>query len=103
MQRQRESTLHPVNLAVVVTYVGLITYVGIRFSQRVKTAKDFFLAGRSLAWWVIGLSIIGTNVDTNGYIGASGNAYSIGIAQALGETAPLIMICLLYTSDAADE
>ena len=68
MQRQRESTLHPIDLAVVVAYVGLITYVGIRFSQRVKTAKDFFLAGRSLAWWVIGLSIIGTNVDTNGYI-----------------------------------
>ena len=74
--------MHPIDLAVVVAYVALITFVGIRFAQRVKNAKDFFLAGRSLTWWVIGLSIIGTNVDTNGYIGASGNAYSIGIAQA---------------------
>ena len=100
MQRQRESTLHPVDLAVVVTYVGLITYVGIRFSQRVKTAKDFFLAGRSLAWWVIGLSIIGTNVDTNGYIGASGNAYSIGIAQAnfewIGAIPAMIIAALIF-------
>ena len=74
--------MHPIDLAVVVAYVALITFVGIRFAQRVKNAKDFFLAGRSLTWWVIGLSIIGTNVDTNGYIGASGNAYSIGIGQA---------------------
>ena len=62
--------------------VELITFVGIQFSQRVKNAKDFLLAGRSLTWWIIGLSIIGTNFDTNRYTGASGNAYSIGIAQA---------------------
>ena len=79
-EEEREYCIHWA-LAVVIAYVALITHAGIRFSQRVKTAKDFFLAGRSLAWWVIGLSIIGTNVDTNGYIGASGNAYSIVIAQ----------------------
>ena len=92
--------MHPLDLAVVVAYVALITYVGIRFSQRVKTAKDFFLAGRSLAWWVIGLSIIGTNVDTNGYIGASGNAYSIGIAQAnfewIGAIPAMIIAALIF-------
>lgn len=92
--------MHPIDLAVVIVYVGLITFVGIRFSQRVKTAKDFFLAGRSLAWWVIGLSIIGTNVDTNGYIGASGNAYTIGIAQAnfewIGAIPAMIIAALIF-------
>jgi SSS family solute:Na+ symporter len=92
--------LHPIDLAVVVAYVALITFVGIRFAQRVKTAKDFFLAGRSLTWWVIGLSIIGTNVDTNGYIGASGNAYSIGIAQAnfewIGAIPAMIIAALIF-------
>ena len=47
-----------------------------------KDSKDYFLADRWLTRWVIGLSIIGANVGTNSYIGASGNAYSIGIAQA---------------------
>ena len=92
--------MHPIDLAVVILYVGLITFVGIRFSQRVKTAEDFFLASRSLAWWVIGLSIIGTNVDTNGYIGASGNAYSIGIAQAnfewIGAIPAMIIAALIF-------
>ena len=92
--------MHPIDLGVVVAYVALITFVGIRFSQRVKTAHDFFLAGRSLTWWVIGLSIIGTNIDTNGYIGASGNAYSIGIAQAnfewIGAIPAMIIAALIF-------
>ena len=92
--------MHPIDLAVVLAYAALITFVGIRISQQIKTAKDYFLAGRSLAWWVIGLSIIGTNVDTNGYIGASGNAYSIGIAQAnfewIGAIPAMIIASLIF-------
>ena len=49
---------------------------------------------------MIGLSIIGTNVDTNGYIGASGNAYSIGIAQAnfewIGAIPAMIIAALIF-------
>ena len=63
-----------------------------------KDSKDYFLAGRSLTWWVIGLSIIGTNIGTNSYIGASGNAYSVGIAQANFEwigAIPAMIICSL--------
>ena len=63
-----------------------------------KDSKDYFLADRWLTRWVIGLSIIGTNVGTNSYIGASGNAYSIGIAQANFEwigAIPAMIICSL--------
>lgn len=92
--------MHPIDLAVVLAYAALITFVGVRISQQIKTAKDYFLAGRSLTWWVIGLSIIGTNVDTNGYIGASGNAYSIGIAQAnfewIGAIPAMIIASLIF-------
>lgn len=92
--------MHPIDLAVVMAYAALITVVGVRVSRQIKTAKDYFLAGRSLTWWVIGLSIIGTNVDTNGYIGASGNAYSIGIAQAnfewIGAIPAMIIASLVF-------
>lgn len=92
--------MHPIDLAVVLSYAALITYIGIRVSRQINTAKDYFLAGRSLTWWVIGLSIIGTNVDTNGYIGASGNAYSIGIAQAnfewIGAIPAMIIASLIF-------
>ena len=63
-----------------------------------KDSKDYFLADRWLTQWVIGLSIIGTNAGTNSYKGASGNAYSIGIAQANFEwigAIPAMIICSL--------
>ena len=75
--------MHPLDLAIIVGYLVLIVFVGLRLAKGVHDAKDFFLAGRSLAWYVIGLSIIGTNVSAEGYVGASGSAYSVGIAQAL--------------------
>ena len=49
---------------------------------------------------VIGLSIIGSNIDTNSYVGASGNAYTIGIAQAnfewIGAIPAMILASLIF-------
>ena len=63
-------------------------------------AKDYFLAGRSLAWWVIGLSIIGTNVSAEGYIGGSGSSYRLGIAQAnfewIGAIPAMVLASLIF-------
>jgi len=74
--------------------------VGVYLSRRVSDAKDYFLAGRSLAWWVIGLSIIGTNVSAEGYIGASGSSYRLGIAQAnfewIGAIPAMVIASLIF-------
>ncbi len=92
--------MHPLDLVIVVGYLAIIIYVGIRLSKRVKTDKDFFLAGRSLAFWVVGLSIIGTNIGADSYIGASGNAYRVGIAQAnfewIGAIPAMIIAALVF-------
>ena len=98
MRRAKGENFAPIDLAVVIVYVGLITFVGIRFSQRVKTAR-FFLASRSLAWWVIG-SRSWHQCRYQRYIGASGNAYSIGIAQAnfewIGAIPAMIIAALIF-------
>ena len=74
--------MNPIDLTIIVLYLVVITVVGLTISRKVHSAKDFFLAGRSLTWWVIGLSIIGTNIGANDYVGAAGGAYTVGIAQA---------------------
>ena len=92
--------MHPLDLIIIVGYLALITFVGLRLAGRVKSARDFFLAGRSLSWWVIGLSIIGTNIGANSYVGAAGNAFSIGIAQAnfewIGAIPAMILAALVF-------
>ncbi|MDP6025814.1 MAG: hypothetical protein QF715_08525 [Pseudomonadales bacterium] len=49
--------MNPIDLVIIVVYLIVITTVGLTISRRVHSARDFFLAGRSLTWWVIGLSI----------------------------------------------
>ncbi len=92
--------MHPLDLSIVVAYLVTITVVGFRLSKRVHDSRDYFLAGRSLTWWVIGLSIIGTNVSANGYVGAAGGAYKNGIAQAnfewIGAIPAMILASLVF-------
>lgn len=92
--------MHSLDLILIIGYLLLIVFVGIRLSGRVKTAHDFFLAGRTLTFWVIGLSIIGTNIGADSYIGASGNAYNVGIAQAnfewIGAIPAMILAALVF-------
>lgn len=92
--------MHPLDLGIIVAYLVTIILVGIRLSGKVKSAHDFFLAGRSLTFWIIGLSIIGTNIGADSYVGASGNAYQIGIAQAnfewIGAIPAMIVASLIF-------
>jgi len=74
--------VHWLDISLIVLYLAGITAFGFYFSKRVKTSADYFIAGRSLPWWIIGMSIIGTNIGSNDYVGAAGNAFKIGIAQA---------------------
>lgn len=92
--------MHPADLAIVLGYLVTIIAVGTVLARRVKTEHDFFLAGRSLVWWIIGLSIIGTNVSADGYVGAAGGAFKNGIAQAnfewIGAIPAMILAALVF-------
>lgn len=92
--------MHPLDLSIIVAYLATIVFVGFRLSRRIHDARDYFLAGRSLTWVIIGLSIIGTNVSANGYVGAAGGAYNSGIAQAnfewIGAIPAMILASLVF-------
>jgi Na+/proline symporter len=42
-------SIHPFDVAVISAYVVVTLSVGLTVGRRVKTARDFFLAGRALA------------------------------------------------------
>ena len=92
--------MHTLDLIVVVGYLALIVVVGLSLSRKVSTAKDYFLAGRSLTFWVIGLSIIGTNIGANDYVGAAGNGHRYGLAQAnfewIGAIPAMILASMIF-------
>jgi len=58
--------------------IGLGLYIG----RRIKTGSDFFLAGRSLPWWAVGMSWVATDIGGTDIVGVGGAAYANGFAVA---------------------
>ena len=78
-----------IDLIIFFAYCLLILFVGLFVSRRNKketqSAKGYFLAGRGLAWWAIGASIIASNISAEQFVGMSGSGYAIGLAMATYE------------------
>src|SRR5919199_5161041 len=47
-----------------------------------NTTDDYFLAGRNLAWWVIGASIFASNIGSEHIVGLAGSGATSGVAMA---------------------
>ena len=82
-------------------YLLIVVGIGLWISQRGKgneTAKDYFLAGKSLPWWIIGGSLIASNISAEQFIGMSGDGFRFGLAIATYEfmaAATLILVAWL--------
>ncbi|MFI4911891.1 MAG: sodium/solute symporter [Sedimentisphaeraceae bacterium JB056] len=67
---------------VIIIYILSVITIGFWVSFRKKESDDIFLAGRSLGWPNIGLSIFGTNIAPSMMIGSCGVAYSTGMVAS---------------------
>lgn len=77
-------------------YFGILCAIGIYFSRKEKTeAADYFLAGRSLPWYVVGSSYIAANISTEHFIGLVGAAFIYGMCVATGEWSSVIAFTFL--------
>ncbi len=76
-------------------FVGLCA-VGWWAGRKEKTdADDYFLAGRTLPWYVVGSSFIASNISTEHFIGMIGAAYVYGICVAMSEWANVLSFSVL--------
>lgn len=75
-----EFSLSTLDMVMVVIYIVGIVALGFWVARRTKTTEDYFLAGRSLTWPLIGLSLFASNISSSTLIGLAGSAYSTGIA-----------------------
>ena len=91
---------------------GTIILYGFYLSRGVHTSADWFLAGRSLPWWLVGLSMYATAIDSSDLVADAGGTYVLGfsyfatnwVGSVLGWTLAAFFICLpmyragLYTN-----
>ena len=65
-----------IDLIVLAAYIALVVGVGLWFARRSRTSDGFMKAGGRLPGWVIGLSLFGTYLSSNTFIGVPGKAYA---------------------------
>ena len=77
------TVLATVDWIIIVAYFSLI--LGIAWwviSQKSDTSDDYFLAGRSMGWFVVGASIFASNIGSEHLVGLAGSGATDGVAMA---------------------
>ncbi len=78
------------------TYFTILSLIGYWYGKSKKTeSSDYFLAGKSLPWYVVGSSYIAANISTEHFIGLIGAAVIYGICVATGEWSTVIAFTFL--------
>lgn len=87
---EKTFSLHPVDLVAFFSYLTLLGFVGWWFGRKKTTSKEYFLAGRSLPWYVVGASYIASNISIEHFVGMVGAAVLFGICVATPEWSTVI-------------
>ncbi len=75
------------DLVIIISWLVLMMGIGIwiSYSQKQEASSDYFLASKSLPWWIVGGSLIASNISAEQFIGMSGSGYVLGFAIAAYE------------------
>ena len=93
-------TFSTIDIASFVGFLVLVFAVSLAASRRKKVAtEDYFLAGRELRWWLIGISLIASNISTEHFVGLAGRGYALGLAIASYEwmaAVTMVVVALFF-------
>ena len=77
-------------------YFAVLCFIGLWVGRKEKTdSGEYFLAGRSLPWYVVGGSFVASNISTEHFIGMIGSAFIYGICLATYEWLNVLTFSLL--------
>lgn len=82
---------------VVAIYLLAMLVMGVVLARRQRSTKDFFVAGRSLPAWAVGLSILATMASTITYLGTPGEMFRTGVGFLTRQLAvPLVLVVVWF-------
>src|SRR5215217_8103274 len=85
-------------IVLVVTLVGIILY-GIWKSRGQQDMAGYFLDNQSMPWYIVLLSIIGTQASAVTFLSAPGQAYTDGmrfVQYYFGLPIAMVVICIAF-------
>jgi len=77
-------------------FIAVVVGVSLYASRKEETTEDYFLAGRRLTWWLIGFSLIASNISTEHFVGMAGAGFgNMGLAVAHYEWIAAVSLVLI--------
>ena len=84
--------LETLDWIVLAGYLAAMVVLGASFYKGQKTTRDFFLAGRSMSWMPVGLSLIATLFSANSYMALPSVTQKYGLIFFVGPF--VILLCV---------
>ncbi len=88
-------SFQPLDIAAFIGFLAIVVGVSLYASRGKHDATDYFLAGRNLPWWLIGFSLIASNISTEHFVGMAGRGYELGLAIASYEWMAAVTLVLV--------
>ena len=76
--------LQLIDYLVMLVYVGGVLATGFYFSRGDEEQDEYFVGGRKLPWFAVGLSIVATMLSTVTYLATPGEVIQHGLALSIG-------------------
>src|SRR5262245_929840 len=93
-------SIHIVDILVIVAYLVGITVLGFwSVRHKASTGDEYFLAGRSLSWPVVGSALFASNISTIHLVGLAEGGYKDGLVIGNFEwmaTFTLMLLALVF-------
>lgn len=70
-----------IDYVIIALYFAFIIWLGLYFKDKNKNQDDYFLAGRSLTWPIIGFSLFASNMGSISLVGLAESGYRTGFAN----------------------
>jgi len=91
-------TFGVVNWIILIVYMGGMVYLGVYLGKKNTSSDEYFLGGRNIAWWAIGISVMATQASAVSFIGMPGWGYTGGLDRiAYTFAIPISMAVLMIT------
>ncbi|MFI6167896.1 sodium:solute symporter [Nocardia sp. NPDC051052] len=96
--------MNALNVAVIVVYLVVVAWIGLRLSGKQKSSTDYFVGEGKMPWWTVCFSVVATETSVLTVISVPGGAYTdqafgnveLAIGYIIGRTVVATALIPLY-------
>ncbi|WP_010664315.1 sodium:solute symporter family protein [Marinilabilia salmonicolor] len=72
--------MHPIDFTIIFIYIAAMLMVGLWFHRKNQSSEDYYVGGRKMTRWHLGLSVVATDVGGGFSIGLGGLGFAMGLS-----------------------